>query len=640
MTHRVAGVFDGHPKRLDRFTARLDGAYERLFRLMHELYGWRWDFAWQLESLVAVMARAAADRAGWLRGRDRDRWSAGWMEDPATVWVTAYTERFARSITRLDERIDHLRSLGATHLHLMPPYAVPEDGDDGGYAVESYRRVRPELGTIDDLAVLARSLDRHGMTLVLDFVANHTAGTHDWARAALAGEPPYDRFYRIFDSRADVEEWLPHLREIFPSRGGDAFTPHRAPDGREVWVWTTFYDFQWDLDYSNPEVLVAMVGELLHLANLGAGVIRMDATPFLWKAPGTSCENLPEAHVLLQIMNTVASVVAPSVRFLSEAIVHPDDVSRFVRPDECATGYNPALMSALWEAVATRHVRLLEETLAHRQALPGGAAWINYLRSHDDIGWGFADEDVATLGTDPADHRRFLNEFYAGRFPGTFSRGGVFQENSRTGDARVCGTLASLAGLESAVESADANQIDLAVRRILAMETVVFTAGGMPLIFAGDEIGMLNDHRYAEDPAHAHDNRWMHRPRFDWRRLANAEAEPSSPEGRILAGFRRLAAFRRGHPSLASGRRDAVETGAGSVLGYTVRSDGDRVLVLVNLADTAATARLVTDDAWWLESGGSLRSTVELAPYGVVLAHGNPPVTPETGVGDPPARDG
>jgi hypothetical protein len=311
---------------------------------------------------------------------------------------------------------------------------------------------------------------------------------------------------------------------------------------------------------------------------------------------GTSCENLDEAHQVVALFSTVVRVVAPEVALLSEAIVHPDDVARFVRPEECSLGYNPLVMSTTWEAVATRDVRLLADALSRRSDLPRGCQWITYLRCHDDIGWGFADEDARRLGIDPTAHRNYLNDFYAGIFEGSFARGAKFQENPRTGDARISGTLASLAGLEQAMESADAGAIDLALRRILAMHVVMLTSVGLPLVYLGDEAAQLNDYGYREDPLTAGDNRWMHRPRFPRHLLAGPEID--SVSGALMAGVERLLAIRRSHPAFRSLRPDVVRSGADEVLVFTRTAEGEEVAVIINLSDRAVRWTADLGDGW------------------------------------------
>ena len=462
-TPRLRAAFGDHGKRWIRFEERLSREVGRMFSLAHALYGWRWDFSWHFEELLVTAACASSERAKWLSKRDR-LVGDDWMTDPATVWGQCFVDRFAGDFSGLYRSAGYLTELGLTHLHVMPPYLSPPDRSDGGYAVSNYRKTRPDLGPVSEFRSVIRGLADAGIGLVLDSVANHTADDHPWAQAAKAGDPRFRDFYMMFEDRTEPDQYAPWLREIFPDRGGDAFTWRPDVDGGGLWVWTTFHEYQWDLNYANPEVLTAMTAEMLFLANLGASVIRMDATPFLWKRPGTSCENLPEAHLLLQLFNALMAVVAPSVRLLSEAIVHPDDVEKYIRPQECQLGYNPLVMASLWEALATQDTRLLRAAIARHQTRAEGCQRITYLRCHDDIGWGFADEDALELGIDPVGHRAFLNDFYDGSFPGSFAAGARFQDNSRTGDARMSGTLASLAGLDQAAAKDDQAAADLATK--------------------------------------------------------------------------------------------------------------------------------------------------------------------------------
>jgi amylosucrase len=327
-----------------------------------------------------------------------------------------------------------------------------------------------------------------------------------------------------------------------------------------------------------------MAEEMLFLANQGVEVLRLDAVVFIWKRLGTSCENLPEAHLIVRAFNALARIAAPALIFKSEAIVHPDDVREFISPQECQTSYNPLLMALLWNSLATREVRLLTNSLRDRLRLDPRCAWVNYVRSHDDIGWTFDDGDAARLGFDPFAHRRFLNDFYTGRFPDSFARGLPFQENPKTGDARVSGTTAALAGLERALHEDDVAGVDLAVRRILLLYGVAITVGGIPLIYLGDEIGQENDYSYGQDPAHADDSRWVHRPRMDWSKAAR-RADPATVEGRLAAGLARVAALRREHAVFGGPLTEVIDTGNAHVFGYVRRRDDARALVLANFTE-------------------------------------------------------
>ena len=346
------------------------------------------------------------------------------------------------------------------------------------------------------------------------------------------------------------------------------------PDPR--WVWTTFHRFQWDLNYANPEVFHAMAGEMLFLANQGAQVLRLDAVAFIWKQLGTSCESQPQVHDLLRAFRAVAALAAPAVEFKSEAIVHPDEVVRYVHPEQCALSYNPLQMALTWEALATRDVTLLSAALAERHETPEGTAWVNYVRGHDDIGWTFSDDDAARLGVDPAGHRRFLNAFYTGRHPGSFADGVAFQDNPRTGDCRICGTTASLLGLEA--------EPGPAVDRILLAHSLAMSTGGVPLVYLGDEVGQLNDPHWRQEPGHGDDARWVHRPR---RREADHERRHDlfSVQGRIFGGIRGMIAVRRSTPEFEGTTLIPFDTHNSHVLGYQRPGEHSLVLCLANVSD-------------------------------------------------------
>ena len=355
------------------------------------------------------------------------------------------------------------------------------------------------------------------------------------------------------------------------------------------WVWTTFNSFQWDLNYANPAVFNRMAEELLFLANQGVEVLRLDAVAFIWKQMGTNCENLPEAHMLIQAFNALVRIAAPALMFKSEAIVHPDEVARYIAPGECQLSYNPLLMAMLWESLATREVRLLKRSMQDRFKINPDCAWVNYVRCHDDIGWTFDDGDAARVGIHSGyDHRQFLNAFYTGRFAGSFARGLPFQENPKTGDCRISGTCASLAGLEKALREGAEAETELGIRRILLIHSMILSIGGIPLLYLGDELGTLNDYAYRNDPAKAADSRWVHRPYTDWARVARRD-DPASIEGRVFTALRRLIALRKGCAAFAGNATAVFDTGNGQVFGFVHRHGAEQVLVLANFSESEQT---------------------------------------------------
>ncbi|WAJ27701.1 amylosucrase [Antarcticirhabdus aurantiaca] len=594
------------------FLRRLDAHFPALFAEFAAVYDGHPAFDDELAAAMVAAARAHAERPPEMRALDMRREAEpAWFQSNAMLGGVAYVDRYAGSLEGIRQQIPYFRELGLTYLHLMPLFRCPAENSDGGYAVSSYREVDARLGTMAELKDLATALREAGISLVIDFIFNHTSNEHDWARRALAGERDYEDFYWIFPDRTMPDRFEEITREIFPDDHAGSFV--QLPDGR--WIWSTFYHFQWDLNYSNPAVFRAMAGEMLFLANQGIEFLRMDAVAFIWKRLGTTCESLPEAHRLIRAFNAVCRIAAPALLFKSEAIVHPDEVVSYIDPAECPISYNPLLMALSWEALATRDARLLQQAVDRRQRIAPGCAWVNYVRSHDDIGWTFADEDAAELGIDGFAHRRFLNAFYVNRFPGSFARGLSFQDNPKTGDCRIAGTTASLAG----VEAKDPGGVE----RVLLLYSIALSAGGVPLLYLGDEVGQLNDYGFRDRPAEAGDSRWVHRPhRPD--ALYAERGDPETNAGRIFAGLKRLIAVRKNAPALAGGAIHGFWTGNDRVLGY-LRPEAGGLLVLANLDDdpqTVAAARfealphavvdLVSGD------GVGLREDLVLPPHGFV----------------------
>lgn len=570
------------PEEWARFKERLVGEWPRLFGYLHELYGWQYDFFYTLELVLDLLVRHWLSRPDALRALD-DRRSADpqWYASEQMVGIVLYVDLFSDNLAGLRENIPYFKKLGVTYLHLMPLFAVPHGENDGGYAVSDYRAVHPDLGTMEELARLTDELREHGISLVLDFVFNHTSDDHYWARQARAGDPVYTTYYHTFEAREEVDRYQAHLRDIFPESRKGSFIWN---DEMQRWVWTTFNSYQWDLNYSNPAVLRAMAEEMLFLANQGVEVLRLDAVAFIWKRMGTDCENQPEAHTIIRAFNAIARICTPAVVFKSEAIVHPDEVIRYVHPDECQLSYNPLLMALLWEALATREVKLLVHSMRHRTRIHEACAWVNYLRCHDDIGWTFDDEDARQMGIDPQGHRRFLNQFYTGQHPGSFARGVPFQYNPETGDLRVSGTLSSLAGLEHALEKEDNDLIDIAVRRINMLRSIQVSIGGIPLLYAGDEHGMLNDYTFLSDPAKINDSRWVHRGRRQWR-LHDDLADSNTLEWKFFSEMSRLFHMRKEVPAFRSGGMEVVDSGNPHLFAYTRTNGGQKVIVVNNFSE-------------------------------------------------------
>jgi amylosucrase len=550
----------------------------------------------------------------FLRDLEREA-EPDWFQRSSMVGYVAYADRFAGTLSGVVEHLDYLDELGITYLHLMPLLLPREGENDGGYAVVSFDEVDPRIGTMGDLRGLATELHARDSNLCIDLVVNHTAAEHPWALRARAGDDRYRRYYRFFPDRTLPDRYERTLREVFPTFAPGNFT--WLPDA-EQWVWTTFNEYQWDLDWSNADVFCEMLGVMLRLSDVGVDVLRLDAVPFLWKREGTDCENLPEVHVLLRTLRAVMAVASPATIFKAEAIVPPDQLTPYVGAGdppqrECELAYHNQLMVLLWSSLATGDAQLMANSLRRVGTIPAHASWVTYVRCHDDIGWAITDEAATSMGWDGFSHRNFLNEFYAGEFPGSFSHGAVFQFNPETGDGRISGSAASLCGIETALDSGNASDLDLACRRLEVVYATIASFGGVPLLYMGDEIGLRNDAAYLDDPALADDNRWMHRPAMDWD-VAARRSDATTLEGRLFATFQSVLADRVATPALHGGAGvEVLTTPSPSLFGF-VRHDpvAGRFSMLANFGRQA----IVTDlaalgmEGWRVvrSSGAEVRS--------------------------------
>jgi amylosucrase len=556
---------------------RLETHFPALFEHLFTVYGHHYDFYYHLTQLLESLVSAYAQRAPYLKKLDREGSNKKvWFKQENAVGMALYVDLYGGDLVKLKSRIDYLKSLGITYLHLMPLYKSPDGDSDGGYAVSDYRQVDSALGSVDDLRALAKALQKADIKLVLDFVFNHTSDEHEWAIKAKQGDTQYQNYYYIFPDKTIPELYEQHLREIFPQVRRGNFTYCEQARG---WVWTTFNSFQWDLNYSNPELFNAVVGEMLFLANIGCDVLRLDALAFIWKEMGTNCENQPKAHSLIKAFKSCLEISSPSVVFKSEAIVHPNDVIKYISHDECELSYNPLLMALIWNSLATRKTRLITESLKKHGTIPSDCAWINYVRCHDDIGWTFDDEVAGQLGINGYDHRYFLNQFYTNKFEGSFASGVPFAENKTTGDCRVCGSLASLCGLEKAINAQDPQQHALAIQRILLVHGVIMSFGGIPLLYAGDELGVLNDYSYESDSSKVHDQRWVNRPNISDALLADAK------NNEIYQAMQKLIAVRKANPVLGQGSTTVIDPPNQHCFAFVRQLDDAKCLCLFNFSE-------------------------------------------------------
>lgn len=573
---------------LRHFYTRLGANFYAIHTLFHQLYGKRSDFERQMLRLVEVMASQYIQRDKSLKKKDSKReHNHNWFLSQEWVGMALYTDGFSENLKGLRKHINYLQELGINMVHVMPILECPRGASDGGYAVSNFRDVDDRIGTLSDLRALAKELRQHNILLTLDVVLNHTSDEHEWAKKARHGDVSHQDYYYVFNNRETPDMFEITMPEVFPETSPGNFT---FDESMNKWVMTVFNNYQWDLNYSNPTVFIEMLDIILFWANQGADIIRLDAVAFLWKKLGTSCQNEPEAHLILQLMKDCCQVTAPGLLFIAEAIVAPVEIIKYFGEDaviakECEIAYNATFMALLWDAVATKNTKLLNQGIRNLPEKLERSTWLNYVRCHDDIGLGFDDNDIYQVGYNPKAHRHFLIDYFTGGFDDSPARGQPFGHNEKTGDDRISGALSSLAGLETALENSDPAAIQQSVNLILLLHGMITSFGGIPLLYYGDEIGTLNDYAYLQDKSKAHDNRWIHRPKINWER-AKQRYKFGSPEQQIFDGLKKMIAVRKTIPAFADYNNRALINTENQNLFVFQRNNpfqlNDKVLVIGN----------------------------------------------------------
>ena len=565
------------------FAARFERHHDELRRLYMQLYH---NDEKAFTYFCDMLRRAWQERPEALRKMDASRESnPNWYKGHELVGMLMYVNAFAGTLQGVREKLDYIQECGVNYLHLMPLLDSPDGRSDGGYAVADFRKVKPELGTMADLAALASDCHERGIAVCLDFVMNHTSEEHEWARLARAGDRDYQNRYFFFDDWTLPNFFEHTVPQVFPTTAPGNFT--WCEEAKKV-VMTTFYPYQWDLNYSNPVVFNDMTENMLYLCNQGVDVIRLDAVPYIWKQLGTNCRNLPQVHTLVRMMRMVCEIVCPGTLLLGEVVMEPSKVVPYfgsVEKPECHLLYNVTTMASIWHTVATRDVRLLRHQLEQVFALPKEYGFLNYLRCHDDIGWGLDYPFLRQFGLEEVAHKRYLNDYLTGKWEGSPARGELYNDDPRLGDARLCGTTASLCGIESARYERDEAKLDWAIRQDVMLHAYMFTLSGLPVLYSGDEIAQENDYSYHNDPLKADDSRFLHRGNLNWN-AAEKRHDPSTAEGKLFAGLRQLETLRAAHRVFDGGADTwLLNTGTDAVLGIGRYYKGEKLLALFNFSD-------------------------------------------------------
>lgn len=567
-------------KKTAEYTKRFDERYDELKWLYCELYNNNMEaFDWLCDSLYGYYQERNAD----LKKLDRSRVkNPDWYKQNDLLGMMMYTNAFAGTLKGVKEKLPYVKSCGVNYLHFMPLLESPKGRDDGGYAVADFRKVKPELGTMEDLENLTAECHRQGISCCLDFVMNHTSEDHEWARAARNGDPVARSRYFFYDDWFVPNIYEETVPEVFPTTAPGNFT--WINDCNQV-VMTTFYPYQWDLNYANPMVFNDMVGNMLYMANRGIDVIRLDAVPYIWKQIGTNCRNLPQVHTLVRMMRIISEIVCPGVLLLGEVVMEPSKVVPYfgtVDKPECHMLYNVTTMASTWNTIATKNVGLLKRQMDQVCALPKDYVFLNYLRCHDDIGWGLDYDWLAQFGIDEVAHKKFLNDYFTGKGYNSDSRGELYNDDPRLGDARLCGTTASLSGLEAGQYEANADKIEQAIACDFMLHGYLLAQSGIPVLYSGDEIGQTNDYTYKNDPDKCADSRYLHRGNFPWDKVENKDPVAM----KIFDALRHMEDIRASHDVFSCNANVyTMETGCASVLGIVREYAGHELRAFFNFSN-------------------------------------------------------
>lgn len=581
------------------FAQRMEKHQDELRWLYMELYGNDAMYAELCEQMHDYYLKRSTE----LKKRDiKKEKNPDWFKEKEMLGMMLYIDNFAGNLKGVEKKLAYLKECNVNCLHLMPFLDTPKGKSDGGYAVADFRKVRPDLGTMKDLARLTEKCHENGMNVCMDFVMNHTSEEHEWAKRARAGEGEYMSRYFFYDNSdipARYEETVP---QVFPTTAPGNFT--WLPEIGH-YVLTTFYPYQWDLNYRNPRVFNEMMYNFLFLANQGMDIIRIDAVPYIWKELGTSCRNLKEVHTIVRMMRMIAEIVCPSVILLGEVVMEPEKVVPYfgtVEKPECHMLYNVTTMATTWNSIATRDIRLLKKQMDIVSRLPKQYTFLNYLRCHDDIGWGLDFDTMKQWGMEEPSHKRYLNDYFTGKIADSISRGELYNDDPVTQDARFCGTTASMCGIEAAGFEGNAEKMQVAIQEDLMLHAYMLTQSGIPMLYSGDELGQVNDYSYKDDAEKASDSRYLHRGAFLWE-LADKRKDLSTVQGQLFQMLNRLEQIRR-QENVFSQEAEVYtyDVHNDSILGILREYKGERFIALFNFSENEQTA--------WMQEEGIFRNLV------------------------------
>ena len=598
------------------FEERLHRHHDELRWLYMELYENDSMFAELCDQMYQFYMERNDELKKLDTNREKDK---EWYKKNDMLGMMFYIDNFAGNMKGVQSRLDYIEQCNVNYIHLMPFLDTPEGRSDGGYAVADFRKVQEKLGSMEDLDALTAAYHKKGINVCMDFVMNHTSEDHEWAQKARQGDGEYMSRYFFYDSWDIPAQYEKTVPQVFPTTAPGNFT---WLEDIGHYVMTSFYPYQWDLNYRNPRVFNDMMYNFLYLANRGIDIIRIDAVPYIWKELNTPCRNLQQVHTIVRMMRIIGEIICPSVLLLGEVVMEPEKVVPYfgsVEKPECHMLYNVTTMATTWHTVATRNVKLLKRQLDIVNGLPKEYVFLNYLRCHDDIGWGLDYATLQTEGFGERSHKQYLNDYFQGYAGDSTSRGELYNADPVTGDARFCGTTASMCGIEKAGFEQDEAAMERAVRMDLMLHAYMFMQSGIPVLYSGDEIGQVNDYTYKEDPNKAADSRYIHRGAMNWK-LAENRKDPDTVEGKMFQGLAQLEQIRRSEKVfMTEADTWTIETWDDAVLCIGRYFEGEKLIGLFNFSEYDRTAWIKEADGEYVDllTGSKIQPVdVQMPAYG------------------------
>lgn len=580
------------------YQRRFEKHLDELRWLYMELY----DNGSMFAELCDNMKRFYMERKEDLRVLDKEREeNPDWYKKNDMLGMMFYIDNFAGNMKGVESKLDYIEKCNVNYVHLMPFLDTTEGRSDGGYAVSDFRKVQEKLGTMEDLESLTAACHKKNINVCMDFVMNHTSEDHEWAKRARQGEGEYMSRYFFYDNYSIPAEYEKTVPQVFPTTAPGNFT--WLPDAGHF-VMTTFYPYQWDLNYRNPRVFNEMMYNFMYLTNKGIDIVRIDAVPYIWKELYTQCRNLPQVHTIVRMMRLIGEIVCPGILLLGEVVMEPAKVVPYfgtVEKPECHMLYNVTTMATTWHTVATRNVGLLKKQLDIVNGLPKDYVFLNYLRCHDDIGWGLDYDTLRMEGIDERAHKKYLSDYFQGYAGFSNSRGELYNADPLTGDARFCGTTASMCGVEKAGFEQDGEAMEKAIQMDVMLHAYMFMQSGIPVLYSGDEIAQVNDYTYKENPNKAEDSRYVHRGAMNWELAANITDE-TTVEGKIFKRLDQLEKIRKTEKVFMSNADTwTIETWDPGILCIGRYYEGEKIIGLFNFTEHDKTAWINETDGDYVD---------------------------------------